>query len=87
MNTIKSNSTPVTSHPIKDFEGGTLVRVDEGCARDIYIVVRYRSNPANIGAIKLEDGGYLTPTTKVTPLSEGEVVELTAGKIKINAGA
>jgi hypothetical protein len=60
---------------ISDIESGTLVEL----SGTLYIVLIYRTNSANIGAVSLSDGGYLYPDTFVRIVPKGENITLVAG--------
>jgi hypothetical protein len=66
----------ISTKKVEDLKGGTLVR----WSGKPYVVLLYDKNPAGIGAVALEDGGYLTPDTIVEVIPAGEVFTITVGE-------
>jgi hypothetical protein len=71
-----NNTSNVNSSRVEDLKGGTLVR----WSGKTYVVLLYDKNPAGIGAVALEDGGYLAPNTTVEAIPAGEVLTITVGE-------
>ena len=85
MNTIKSKSRVPVKSKVKDLPGGTLVKwyAEYDNKPEFYVVVRYKNNSADIGAVSIFDGGYLLPDTEVEVLTKGETITVTvSGKKK-----
>lgn len=76
-NTVTRQTGRISTHPISSFDGGTLI---EWKGR-IYVVLEYKKNNHDqVGAVCLEDGGYLSPTEGVVGLSAGETVTIVPEK-------
>ena len=65
--------------PISEFKGGTLVSYGGA----VYVVLRFKDNASNIGAVSLIDGEYLMGSTRVMALAEGASLALVAGKVEL----
>jgi hypothetical protein len=76
MNRISPSTTRKPNGKVKDLKNGSIVRWGGG----FYVVLLYMANASQIGAVSLQDGGYLTPDTVVEIVPAGDVLTLTVGE-------
>ena len=71
--------------PVSSLAAGTLVYWESAFNWDgvsrwlVFVVLAYWNNPSQIGAVGLQDGGYLTPDTLVEPLEPGAEFTVVVG--------
>ena len=89
MNTIEFQSRVPVKAKVKDLPGGTLVKwyaeYDYDNKPEFFVVVHYKNNSADIGAVSIFDGEYLLPDTEVEVLTKGETITITvSGEEKVS---
>ncbi len=85
INTVKT-AGKTKKVPVSSLAAGTLVYWEsafnwDGVSRRlVFVVLAYWNNPSkSVGAVGLQDGGYLAPDTLVEPLEPGTEFTVVVG--------
>ena len=85
MNTVIVERTVEETVPVESLPGGTLVTWQDYQGRKRVFIVVARTGWRELAAIAMDNGGYLSPGTRVTKLPNGTKIEVTTDEVTANA--